>query len=91
MPRKRGGRSFGNNPAGNRRGDQWDILMGTEVLNQSDIDALLNAASAPAPVVEAPPTQIFSRSRRDREKIEIETGSGGPRVITPGYGQRRWE
>lgn len=45
--------------------------MGTEVLNQSDIDALLNAASAPAAAVEAPPTQIFSRSRRDREKIEI--------------------
>ena len=46
--------------------------MGTEVLNQSDIDALLNAASAPAPVVEAPPTQIFSRARRDRDRIEIE-------------------
>jgi flagellar motor switch protein FliM len=48
------------------------MLMGTEVLNQSDIDALLNAASAPTPVAEAPPTQIFSRSRRDRDKIEIE-------------------
>lgn len=47
--------------------------MGTEVLNQSDIDALLNAASAPTPAAtEAPPTQIFSRSRRDRDKIEIE-------------------
>jgi flagellar motor switch protein FliM len=45
--------------------------MGTEVLNQSDIDALLNAVSDPAPVVEAPPTQIFSRVRRDRDKIEI--------------------
>ena len=48
--------------------------MGTEVLNQSDIDALLNAASEPAPPpAEAPPTQIFSRSRRDREKIEIQS------------------
>jgi flagellar motor switch protein FliM len=46
--------------------------MGTEVLNQADIDALLSAASEPAPVQEAPPTQIFSRARRDREKIEIE-------------------
>ena len=45
--------------------------MGTEVLNQSDIDALLNAVSDPVPVVEAPPTQIFSRVRRDRDKIEI--------------------
>ncbi|MFM1890012.1 MAG: flagellar motor switch protein FliM [Planctomycetota bacterium] len=45
--------------------------MGTEVLNQSDIDALLNAVSEPAPAAEAPPTQIFSRARRDREKIEI--------------------
>ena len=41
--------------------------MGTEVLNQSDIDALLDAASAPAPApAAAPPTQIFSRARRDR-------------------------
>jgi len=47
-------------------------MAGTEVLNQSDIDALLNAASDPAPAAsEAPPTQIFSRARRDREKIEI--------------------
>jgi flagellar motor switch protein FliM len=46
-------------------------MAGTEVLNQSDIDALLNAASEPAPAVEAPPTQIFSRARRDREKVEI--------------------
>ena len=47
--------------------------MGTEVLNQSDIDALLDAASAPAPApAAAPPTQIFSRARRDREQIEIE-------------------
>ena len=54
-------------------GVQWDKLMGNEVLNQSDIDALLNEASAPAAAPsEAPPTQIFSRSRRDREKIEIE-------------------
>ncbi len=29
-------------------------MAGTEVLNQSDIDALLNAASEPAPAVEAP-------------------------------------
>ncbi len=43
----------------------------SEVLNQSDIDALLNAASEPEVAVEAPPTQIFSRARRDREKIEI--------------------
>jgi len=54
-------------------GVQWDKLMGNEVLNQSDIDALLNEASAPAAAPsEAPPTQIFSRSRRDRDKIEIE-------------------
>lgn len=46
-------------------------MAGTEVLNQSDIDALLNASSDPAPPVEAPPTQIFSRARRDREKVEI--------------------
>jgi flagellar motor switch protein FliM len=45
--------------------------MASDVLDQSDIDALLNAASAPAPIVEAPPTQIFSRARRDRDKIEI--------------------
>ena len=32
---------------------------------------MLNAVSDPAPVVEAPPTQIFSRVRRDRDKIEI--------------------
>ncbi|MEY3022615.1 MAG: flagellar motor switch protein FliM [Planctomycetota bacterium] len=43
----------------------------SEVLNQSDIDALLNAASEPEVAEEAPPTQIFSRARRDREKIEI--------------------
>ncbi|MFM1823376.1 MAG: flagellar motor switch protein FliM [Planctomycetota bacterium] len=43
----------------------------SEVLNQSDIDALLNAASEPEVAAEAPPTQIFSRARRDREKIEI--------------------
>ncbi|MCE2882315.1 MAG: flagellar motor switch protein FliM [Planctomycetaceae bacterium] len=45
--------------------------MGAEVLNQSDIDALLNAVNSPEPEAEAPPTQIFSRARRDREKIEI--------------------
>ncbi|MFM7052449.1 MAG: flagellar motor switch protein FliM [Planctomycetota bacterium] len=45
--------------------------MGAEVLNQSDIDALLNAVNEPAAAVEAPPTQIFSRARRDREKVEI--------------------
>lgn len=45
--------------------------MGTEVLNQSDIDALLNAVNEPPAPEEAPPTQIFSRARRDREKIEI--------------------
>lgn len=68
-------RNCGGPPAArrSRKQTQWDTLMGTEVLNQSDIDALLNAASAPAPAAaEAPPTQIFSRARRDRDRIEIE-------------------
>ena len=46
-------------------------MAGTDVLNQPAIDALLNAASEPAPAVAAPPTQIFSRARRDRDKVEI--------------------
>jgi flagellar motor switch protein FliM len=46
-------------------------MAGPEVLNQADIDALLNASSEPEAAAEAPPTQIFSRARRDREKVEI--------------------
>jgi len=46
-------------------------MAGTEVLNQADIDALLNASSEPEAAAETPPTQIFSRARRDREKVEI--------------------
>ena len=43
----------------------------SEVLEQSEIDALLNAVSA-GDVEEAPNTaQIFSRYRRDLEKVEI--------------------
>lgn len=42
-----------------------------DILGQDDIDALLNAAQEPVVEEATPPAQIFSRVRRDREKIEI--------------------
>ena len=62
----------------------------SEVLNQSDIDALLNAASEPEVAVEAPPTQIFSRARRDREKIEIRSYDFKFGFVIPGS-TNSWE
>ncbi len=43
----------------------------TETLDQSDIDALLNAASADDEVLDAQTQQIFSRFRNENEHVEI--------------------
>jgi flagellar motor switch protein FliM len=42
-----------------------------DMLDQADIDALLNAVEAGDIKEERPPARIFSRFRRDQEKVEI--------------------
>jgi flagellar motor switch protein FliM len=45
--------------------------MSDEVLDQAAIDALLNSVDSGEVPVEALPVQIFSRFRRDKERVEI--------------------
>ena len=46
--------------------------MGTEALNQSEVDALMTAAESGDAAADSIPTQIFSRARRDSDQIDIQ-------------------
>jgi flagellar motor switch protein FliM len=46
--------------------------MGNEVLNQSEVDALMSATESGGAAPESIPTQIFSRARRDNDQIDIQ-------------------
>ena len=61
----------GRMPRGDRRLRETIVMSDGDTLDQNDIDVLLNAVEAGDVQSEPPPTQIFSRFRRDQEKIEI--------------------
>ena len=65
------GDPLGRMPRGDRRLRETIVMSDGDSLDQNDIDVLLNAVEAGDVQSEPPPTQIFSRFRRDQEKIEI--------------------